>query len=98
MSRLHVYYGDGPSTSTAVAKPGVLSYEDHADHWRRFRNEPVARAAALRRNDCCPRCRRPMVEPLELNDGICGRNNRPIPGTATLVGFHCQNCDWEWPA
>lgn len=102
MSRLHVFYGDSsaePSLRIAdFDEPATLSYEDHAVRWGRFRNEPVERARSLRTNDCCPRCRRAQVEPLELADGLRTRNNLPIPGSATLVGFHCNSCHWEWPA
>ena len=40
----------------------------------------------------------PIVEPIELDNGILNRNRMPIPGTATLVGFHCHGCQREWPA
>lgn len=59
--------------------------------------QPAQRAYLLRTNDCCPQCQRSLVEPLELQDAIIGRNQRPVPGTSTLIGFHCQSCEWEWP-
>jgi hypothetical protein len=58
----------------------------------------VSRALTLFENSECPTCQRSSVEPLELRDAQLNRNDRPIPGTATLVGFHCLHCDTEWPA
>ena len=60
--------------------------------------ETVARARIIRTNSRCPVCRHPVTEPIELNDGFISRNNLPIPGTATLVGFRCESCASEWPA
>ena len=57
----------------------------------------VTRAQMLRENRECPDCGHPVVEPVELNDGVHNQNGLPIPGTATLVGFHCTRCDREWP-
>lgn len=54
-----------------------------------------ARAFHLNRN--CPQCRNYSVEPVELFDGLYDRNQKPIPGTATLVAFHCKRCHHEWP-
>lgn len=65
---------------------------------RRSMLDPLLRARALYKNRSCPTCRHPVVEPLELDDALRNRNNMPIPGTATLVGFHCQRCQREWPA
>lgn len=102
MSRLKVFCGDGASSPTAVASPDeplIYNYESYAGRiGRRLLADPVRRARTLRRNDTCPHCRRGGVEPLELDDAIRNRNNLPIPGTSTLVGFHCLNCHREWPA
>ena len=60
---------------------------------------PVDRARIIRDNCMCPECERTDVEPLELEDGLfSARNHKPIPGTATIVGFHCSSCGTEWPA
>lgn len=59
---------------------------------------PILRAQMLHSNRICPYCCHAAVEPIELNDGILNRHRRPIPGTATIVGFHCHDCDAEWPA
>jgi hypothetical protein len=60
--------------------------------------EPVDRARVLQQNNCCPECSHQDIEPLELADAIISPKNRlPIPGTATIVGFHCNDCGTEWP-
>ena len=58
----------------------------------------IRRAKTLARNRCCPSCQHPIVEPLDLGNGIRGRNGNPIPGTSSLVGFRCDRCTLEWPA
>ena len=101
MSLLKLYRGESAPTSAPSSDertPDILSYESHFQRWRDYRNGPVWRARTLRNNDRCPKCARPQVEPLELADAVRNRNNMPIPGTATLVGFHCLTCHWEWPA
>ncbi len=60
--------------------------------------EPVDRARILQQNNCCPECTLHDIEPLELSDAVISPKNRlPVPGTATIVGFHCNNCGTEWP-
>ncbi len=59
---------------------------------------PVDRARIIHDNAVCPECSALDVEPLELQDGmISPRNRMPVPGTATIVGFHCNSCETEWP-
>lgn len=56
------------------------------------------RARLIHQNSQCPDCNANLVEPIELNDGVMARGNRlSVPGTATLVGFHCCRCGYEWP-
>lgn len=57
----------------------------------------LLRAQTIRKNQSCPDCGHPVVVPIELNDAGLNRNGMPIPGTATLVGFHCNACASEWP-
>ena len=58
----------------------------------------VDRARVLHENRQCPYCSHVNVEPIELHDSVVSvRNHRPIPGTATIVGFHCHSCNSEWP-
>ncbi|MEO2018763.1 MAG: hypothetical protein ABGZ53_30820 [Fuerstiella sp.] len=59
---------------------------------------PVDRARIIRENSVCPECSQMNVEPLELQDAVISPKNRlPVPGTATIVGFHCNACSTEWP-
>ena len=59
---------------------------------------PADRARVIRENRACPECDLTNVEPLELGDGLISpANHQPIPGTATIVGFHCNHCGTEWP-
>lgn len=103
MSRLRVYW---PESSQGEHRahfdnggPVTLSFESFAedrDHWSVA--NLVSRARSLHRNNRCPHCSHPVVEPLELADAALSRNRRPIPGTGTLVGYRCQRCYSEWPA
>jgi hypothetical protein len=82
-----------------IDEPIVLSFETRCRLLNnRFSRDVVTRAHTIFRNQCCPTCRRRVVEPIELADALFNRNNLPIPGTATLVGFHCCACEREWPA
>ncbi|MDC0273362.1 MAG: hypothetical protein P8M30_08170 [Planctomycetaceae bacterium] len=56
----------------------------------------LVRAQVIRENCQCPSCGHPVVEPVELNNAAPSKNGLPIPGTATLVGFHCCGCEQEW--
>lgn len=58
----------------------------------------VARAKAIHQNQSCPDCRSAAVDPIELNDGLYDRFGRRVPGTATVVAFHCNCCKHEWSA
>ena len=59
---------------------------------------PSDRARLIRSNAACPECSKLDVEPLELQDAVISPKSRlPIPGTATIVGFHCNDCGTEWP-
>jgi len=58
----------------------------------------LERARMLHQNSECPECRKPNVQPLELNDALISPRSRlPVPGTATIIGFHCEDCGCEWP-
>lgn len=79
--------------------PVILSFHRFAGYSRDFRLiDPLNRARVLRKNSVCPHCHKPDVTPLQLNDARLNRNGKPVPGTATIVGFHCQCCRAEWPA
>ena len=80
-------------------EPRILPFHFYAGRLRgRNRMDLVSRARALHQNRRCQKCYQPRVEPLELDDAVLNRNGMPIPGTATLVGFHCLHCHSEWPA
>ncbi|MBL8811763.1 MAG: hypothetical protein JNM43_16465 [Planctomycetaceae bacterium] len=58
----------------------------------------VDRAKLIHRNSECPECHKHDIEPLELDDAmVSSRSRLPIPGTATIIGFHCNDCGTEWP-
>ena len=60
--------------------------------------QPADRARLIHQNSTCPDCGHHDVEPLELTDSVISpRNRMPVPGTATIVGFHCNDCGVEWP-
>jgi hypothetical protein len=81
-----------------VEEPRILPFHFYAGRLRGNRMDLVSRARTLHQNRHCPQCYQPRVEPLELDDAVLNRNGMPIPGTATLVGFHCLHCHSEWPA
>lgn len=59
---------------------------------------PLDRARIIRENSVCPECSHHDIEPIELQDALISPKNRlPVPGTATIVGFHCNDCGTEWP-
>lgn len=85
-----VEQGDDAEVATAVIP--------FAQPHRRLRPtlDAVSRAQALYANRTCPFCEYPVVEPLELENAAIDSAGLPIPGTSTLVGFHCHGCDAEW--
>jgi hypothetical protein len=103
MSHLKLYRPEGQSFARwdgppEAGRPQILSLSTFAVRSRNRRVlNIVARARLLHENRECPYCAHPVVEPIELEDGLIGRNRLPIPGTATLVGFNCARCRAEWP-
>jgi hypothetical protein len=103
MSRLRLFSPEDVQTSHRSelenAKIDVLSYARFVAGTTTTRQSDVlTRARTIHGNRTCPHCNHPVVEPVELDDAALNRNSRPIPGTATLVGFHCSRCRFEWPA
>ena len=84
------------SESDADGEPFVVQFHLPAVRPSLLKMDIVARARLLFDNRSCRGCGYPVVTPIELNDGLVNRNRRPIPGTATLVGFHCDGCGEEW--
>ncbi|WP_437202576.1 hypothetical protein [Planctomicrobium sp. SH664] len=82
-----------------VDEPRILSFSQFAAPRSRdiipFHAE---RARIEHQNRSCAICNRVTVEPIELRNGVLGRNGKMIPGTGTLVGFSCNACGHEWPA
>lgn len=91
---------DSTVDSSAEAHEDILPFERNRRSLifsGRFQ-APVDRARLLNRNSECPECGRHDIEPLELEDAVISPRNRlPVPGTATIVGFHCNDCGIEWP-
>ena len=57
----------------------------------------ITRAKALHANRTCTACGAGGVEPVLLNDGVRDAAGDLVPGSGTLVGFHCARCEAEWP-
>ena len=90
-----------PQESTEEG-PTILSFVEHVGNqlgysYQRI-TDPLFRARVIHSNRYCPKCQHPNVEPLELDNAVMSKNYLPIPGTATLVGFHCHGCQHQWPA
>lgn len=56
----------------------------------------LERAKLLRDNGRCRVCGHCVTLPLVGEDAELNRSGRPIPGTGTLLGFHCCGCGVEW--
>ena len=108
MSHLKLYAPDEPGIDEQVDHdrfPATIPFESASRRPtpnRLFRpsttDDVISRARAMHANQSCPHCHHATVEPIELGDAIISpRNHRPIPGTATIVGFHCHSCRNEWP-
>lgn len=92
----------GNCISFADDEPAILSFPlmgraKKSERLNQMIRETVNRAWLFKSNTNCPSCDHAGVEPVELNDAHHNQNSRPIPGTATLVGFRCRNCHQEWP-
>ena len=103
MSRLRILWPEGPQGEHHVdledGGPVTLSFKLHAERRPRWTvADLISRARVLHQNNRCPNCSHPVIEPIELADGVLNRSRMPIPGTATLVGFRCERCQVEWPA
>ncbi len=107
MSNLKVYWPESesakvetiPADQEQTAEPGIYSFAAWVEKLRRPDTNPaMLRARSLHANQACPDCRRVGVLPLMLNDGRLDGSGRMVPGSATLVGFRCEQCSSEWPA
>lgn len=77
--------------------PVILSFMEWAPRLRSRAGSALRRAHTLLQNSRCPECRSPAVLPLHLNDGRTDQDGRLIPGSSSVVGFHCDRCQHEWP-
>ena len=111
MSDLKVYCPEGdldlrestPDTQIAANRnadePEIYSFAEWVEKLRSPGSDSAAfRAQRLNANQACPGCHRVGVLPLMLNDGRIENSGRMVPGSATLVGFRCQECSHEWSA
>lgn len=109
MSRLKLFWPEDADSS--ANEPAILSFSRyvaprtiridaavHIDRGEAARHTVLTRTRAIHDNQCCPVCDRSAVEPLVAKDAWIGRNHRPIPGTATLLGFRCVHCEHQWSA
>ena len=100
MTRLSVYRG--PETSSRFSRfaaddrPDVLPLAWFVDR-QSASDSPLSRAKALHANRSCRFCGHSAVDPVTLNDGLRDGSGQYVPGSATLVGFHCESCRSEWP-
>ncbi|MDA0809425.1 MAG: hypothetical protein O2983_17165 [Planctomycetota bacterium] len=111
MSVLKVYWPENESavaetlppamaeSPTVSNEPEIYSFVKWVDKLRQPDSQRLAlRAQRLNAHQTCPDCHRAGVSPLMLNDGRMDSAGRLVPGSATLVGFHCEICSHEWPA
>jgi hypothetical protein len=101
MSRLKIFQPEGCESSAPIS----IKFSREAAYPSRASRQNVEtvnnllrRARLLFHNNSCPECERSAIEPVDLGDADLNRNNRPVPGTATVVGFQCLSCRYEWSA
>ena len=101
MSRLSVYWPEETGSAEIVTdEPMILPFPKFR-RTAEIESRPmdvVTRARILYANRKCRDCGYPVVEPIELEDSMTNSSGLAIPGTATLIGFHCCGCENEWPA
>ncbi|MBM4076496.1 MAG: hypothetical protein FJ267_12765 [Planctomycetes bacterium] len=104
MSRLSVFWPeDSGSRSAAILdEPRILPFRkpvlrfQKPDYKHQQMPDVISRARVIYDNRQCRECLSPVVELVQLDDAMVNRQGLNIPGTATLVGFHCLSCDHEW--
>ena len=110
MSCLKLYWPStwalyAPSESEALPDDGVdeapviLAFPSaQARRNRGDRLSILERARLIHENRCCPECHRAAVVPVDSEPAVMFRNQMPVPGAGTLLGFACDACGHEWPA
>lgn len=56
----------------------------------------LLRTKRIQQNRRCLCCGGSQITPLERHDAALDRKQQPIAGTASLIGFHCDQCGVEW--
>ena len=102
MARLRVYRGpeaNRVSRFSSAERPDVIPFAALVARRDRLAAAaaPLNRAKALHANRRCKNCGHSGVDPVTLNDGLRDGSGQYVPGSATLVGFHCPRCRSEWP-
>ena len=89
-----------PQADDTVSQPASASQLFPVHRFRRYvasnNDQTVERARLIHSNRTCPSCGRGNVEPITLQDAATNRTAHAIPGTSTIVGFHCCSCGSEW--
>lgn len=94
MSCLKLYTAPHVRDAVILRFPGTVDADPMTDD-----EESAAvldRARLIHRNRLCQSCGRPAVVPMQSEDMLMSRNGLPIPGSGTLIGFHCDCCSHEW--
>ena len=100
MSRLSVYWPDETNCPENVNDEARILPFPKRHQFAEMESQSmdvVTRARILYANRKCHECGYPVVEPIELQDSMTNLSGLAIPGTATLIGFHCCGCQNEWP-
>lgn len=90
---LSIYAPDTESSSEA----GAATLPLPARYARDSAIRVLQRSQTIAQNRRCPNCRSNSVNTIELNNGVKDCWRYTVPGTASLVGFHCDQCATEWP-
>lgn len=58
----------------------------------------LERARTLHANRLCVDCGRAAVVPVDAEPSVAFRDSTAVPGSGTLIGFHCDCCGHQWQA
>jgi hypothetical protein len=79
--------------------PVLLAFPHKATHIaRNSQGDLLNRARLIHENRCCPICDRAAVVPVNAEPMLRSRDQMPIPGAGSLVGFACDCCGHQWSA
>lgn len=99
MSRLSIFWPEDSNSKVASKEERMILPFPRQRNLRQVSDLPIdviTRARLLYSNRNCHECGYPVVEPIELPDPTLNLTGMAIPGTATLVGFRCCGCQYEW--